>query len=73
VGDSQVTRNNQVQVINAANSPELNRVLNVKGVREEITKYDTGTTFLLTDDGLFLIRRPVKETEKALRDLDYAN
>jgi hypothetical protein len=73
VADSQVTRDNQVQVINTANSPELNRVLNVKGVREEITKYDTGTTFLLTDDGLFLIRRPVKETEKALRDLDYAN
>jgi AraC-like DNA-binding protein len=30
-------------------------------VREEITKFDTGTTFLLTEGGLFLIRRPVKE------------
>jgi hypothetical protein len=73
VADSQVTRDYQVQVINTANSPELNLVPNVKGVREEITKYDTGTTFLLTDDGLSLIRRPVKEMEKALRDLDYAN
>jgi hypothetical protein len=73
VADSQVTRDYQVQVINTANSPELNLVPNVKGVREEITKYDTGTTFLLTDDGLFLIRRPVKEMEKTLRDLDYAN
>jgi hypothetical protein len=63
----------QVQVVNTANSPELNRVLNAKGVREEITKYDTGTTFLLTDDGLVVIRRPVKEMEKTLRDSDYVN
>ena len=39
----------------------------------EITKYDTGTTFLLTEGGLFLIRRPVKEMNKELRDSDYAN
>jgi hypothetical protein len=71
--DSQVTQDYQVQVINTANSPELNLVPNVKGVREEITKYDTGTTFLLTNDGLLLIRRPVKEMEKTLRDLDYTN
>jgi hypothetical protein len=71
--DSQMSRDYQVQVINTANSPELNRIPKVKGVREEITKYDTGTTFLLTDDGLFLIRRPVKEMEKSLRDLDYTN
>jgi hypothetical protein len=73
LADSQVTRDYQVQAFNIANSPELNRVLNVKGVREKITKYDTGTTFLLTDDGLFLIRRPVMEMEKTLHDLDYAN
>ena len=73
LADSQLTRDYQVQVVNTANSPELNRVFNLKGIREEITKYDTGTTFLLTDDGLFLIRRPVKEMEKTLRDSDYAN
>jgi hypothetical protein len=73
LADSQLPRDYQVQVVNTANSPELNRVLNVKGVREEITKYDTGTTFLLTDDGLFLIRRPVKEMEKTFRDSDYVN
>jgi hypothetical protein len=73
VADSQVTRDYQVQVINTANSPKLNRVTNVKDVREEIAKYDTGTTFLLTDDGLFVVRRPVKEMDKAFRDLDYAN
>jgi hypothetical protein len=73
VADSQVTRDYQVQVINTANSQKLNRVANVKDVREEITKYDTGTTFLLTDGGLVVVRRPVKEMDKALRDLDYAN
>jgi hypothetical protein len=73
LADSQLARDYEVQVVNTANSPELDRVLNTKGVREEITKNDTGTTFLLTDGGLFLIRRPVKEMEKTLRDLDYAN
>jgi hypothetical protein len=73
LGDSQLARDYQVQVVNTANSPEHYRVLNVKGIREEITKYDTGTTFLLTDEGLFLIRRPVKELEKTLRALDYTN
>jgi hypothetical protein len=71
--DSQLARDYQVQVVNTANSQELNRVLNVKGIREEITKYDTGTTFLLTDGGLALIRRPVKEMSKQLHDSDYAN
>jgi hypothetical protein len=73
LADSQLARDYEVQVVNTANSPELDRVLNTKVVREEITKNDTGTTFLLTDGGLFLIRRPVKEMEKTLRDLDYAN
>jgi hypothetical protein len=73
LGDSQLARDYQVQVLNTANSPELHRVLSAKGIREEITKYDTGTTFLRTDDGLFLIRRPVKEMEKTLRDSDYSN
>jgi hypothetical protein len=69
--DAQATRGYQAQVVNTAR--ELKDVFNVKGVREEITKYDTGTTFLLTEGGLFLIRRPVKEMNKDLRDLDYAN
>jgi hypothetical protein len=73
LGDSQLARDYRVQVVNTANSPELYSILNVKGIREEIAKYDTGTTFLLTDDGLFLIRRPVKEMEKTLRALNYVN
>jgi hypothetical protein len=70
---AQSTRDYQVQLVNSGNSRELNRVFKVEGVREEITKYDTGTTFLLTQGGLFLIRRPVKEMNKQLRDLDYSN
>jgi hypothetical protein len=71
--DTQLARNHQLQVVNTANAWELNRVFNVKGIREEITKDDTGTTFLLTDRGLFLIRRPVQEMNKRLRALDYTN
>jgi hypothetical protein len=70
---AQTTRGYQVQLVNTANSRELDRIFEVKGVREEITKYDTGTTFLLTEGGLFLIRRPVQEMNKELRDLDYIN
>jgi len=73
LADSQLTRDSQVQVVNIAISPELSRVVHLKGIREEITKYDTGTTFLRTDDGLFLIRRPAKEVEKMLRDMDHTN
>lgn len=73
LADSRLARDFEVQIVNTANSAELSRVFNLNGIREEITKYDTGTTFVLTDDGLFLIRQPVKEVEKTLRDLDYAN
>ena len=71
--DVQATRGYQVPVVYTANSRDLNRGFNVEGVREEITKYDTGTTFLLTEGGLFLMRRPVKEMNKERLDLDYAN
>jgi hypothetical protein len=50
------------QVVETANSQELNRVFDVLQVREELTKADTGTTFLLTEKGLYVIRRPAVET-----------
>ena len=50
------------QVVDTANSRELNRVFDVQRVREELTKADTGTTFLLTEKGLYVIRRPAVET-----------
>jgi hypothetical protein len=45
-------------VIETANSQELNRVFEVKQVRAEMTNAATGTTFLLTENGLYLVRRP---------------
>jgi len=38
------------------------RVVEVKQVRQEMTNVDTGTTFLLAEKGLYLIRRPALET-----------
>ncbi len=52
-----------LQVVETANPQELNQVLGVKGVREEITNDNTGTTFLLTSEGLYLIRRPAVEED----------
>jgi hypothetical protein len=37
-------------------------IVEVKQVRQEITNVDTGTTFLLAEKGLYLIRRPALET-----------
>jgi hypothetical protein len=37
-------------------------------VREEVTNRDTGTTFLLSDNGLTVIRRPLAERDKERRD-----
>jgi hypothetical protein len=51
------------QVVETANSQELNRVFSVNGVREEVANDNTGTTFLLTGDGLYLVRRPAVEED----------
>ena len=39
------------------------RTYEVKQVRQEITNHETGTTFLLAADGLYLVRRPAVEKE----------
>jgi hypothetical protein len=57
------------QVVDTADSKEATLVSTIKQVREEITNDDTGTTFLLADDGLHLIRRPAAEMAKSLRQL----
>jgi hypothetical protein len=51
------------QVVETANSQEPSPVFDVERVREEITNDSTGTTFLLTADGLYLIRRPAAEED----------
>jgi hypothetical protein len=56
------------QVVDTSHSREPSRVLDVKDVREELTKQDTGTTFLLTGGGLYVIRRPVVESDKRRRE-----
>jgi hypothetical protein len=43
----------------------------VKQVRQELTNAETGTTFLLTENGLFLIRRPAVESDQRQRDLEW--
>ena len=49
----------------AAFSPHDERIIEVKQVRQEATKPDTGTTFLLAEKGLYLIRRPALESAEA--------
>ena len=39
----------------------LNLTFDVKEVRVHVTRADTGTTFVLTDKGLYVIRRPAVE------------
>ncbi len=56
-------------MIDIANLPDRVRVFDVKRVREEITNEETGTTFLLADDGLYLVRRPSVERDKESREL----
>jgi hypothetical protein len=50
------------QVVGTADLRQLTPVFDVPQVREELTKADTGTTFLLTENGLYVIRRPAIET-----------
>jgi hypothetical protein len=59
------------QVVDTANSQQPNRIFDVKQVREQIANKDTGTTFLLTDNGLYVIRRPA--VEMALQFLETTN
>ena len=51
------------QVDDLSNPLHPNPVGDVKQVLEKITNDETGTTFLLTADGLYLIRRPAVEEE----------
>jgi hypothetical protein len=51
------------QVVETPARHEPIRVYDVKQVREEITNDETGETFLLTADGLYVIRRPAVEEE----------
>jgi hypothetical protein len=58
----ELQRARDYEVVETANSRELDQVFDVRQVREELTKADTGTTFLLTEKGLYVVRRPAIET-----------
>lgn len=51
------------QILASVDSREPERVYDVKQVRQEITNDETGTTFLLGIDGLYVIRRLAVEEE----------
>jgi len=61
------------QVLDAANLRELQQLPEVRQVRQQLDNGATGTTFLLTDGGLYLIRRPSAEMAKQFRDQKDAN
>jgi hypothetical protein len=52
----------EYQIVDPAVSAELSQVFGVKQLRQEMTNAMTGTTFALTDNGLYLIRRPATES-----------
>jgi hypothetical protein len=58
------------QAIDTASSGDAHHVLGVKEVREELPKCDTGTILLLTQSGLYEIRRPVAERQSEHREQD---
>jgi hypothetical protein len=60
-----------LQVVDFGTLPDLGSVIDVKQVRDAATNAGTGTTFLLTDRGLYLIRRPAVESDKKRRDQEW--
>ena len=69
---SQTDRNTQpsqdYQLVETESLEESNGVVDAKQIREQVTNRDTGTTFLLTESGLYVIRRPVAERDKERRE-----
>jgi hypothetical protein len=49
------------QIVDTANSVPYQQIADVKGVKQEITNSETGTTFLLAEEGLYVVRRPAVE------------
>ena len=48
---------------------ELDRLFDVKQVRAQKTRTDTGTTFMLAENGLYLTRHPAEEWIHQLMEL----
>jgi hypothetical protein len=56
------------QVVDISNPLHPDPLPDIKQVLETITNYQTGRTFLLTADGLYLIRRPAAEEKFRSRE-----
>ena len=56
------------RVVDISNPLHPNLVTEIKQVLAKITNDETGTTFLLSADGLYFIRRPVVEEEFRIRE-----
>ena len=48
---------------------ELDRLFDVKQVRAQMTRTDTGTTFMLAENGSYLIRHPAVEWIRQLMEI----
>jgi hypothetical protein len=48
----------QYEIVDTAGATPHRHVADVKGVKQEITDDQTGTTYLLAEEGLFVVRRP---------------
>ena len=59
-------------VVDSRQPENLQLLANVKGVRTTLSKNGTGTTFLLGQDGLTVIRRPAVELRNRMESA-YAN
>jgi hypothetical protein len=66
--DSDAQSAQDAQVVVTASRGDLNHVFDISDVRQELTKQDTGTTFLLTQSGLYIVRRPLVESENELHE-----
>jgi hypothetical protein len=71
LGNDGCAVNSRAAEMPAALTQTLNRVFDVKQVREEVTNPTTGTTFFLTENGLYLIRRPAVESDKRRREQEW--
>ena len=68
--DSNAQSAQDAQVVVTASRGDPNHIFDIGEVRQELTKHDTGTTFLLTQGGLYVVRRPVVERQNELRERD---
>jgi hypothetical protein len=69
--DTKVPPPREYQVVDTTSPQILSTVFDVKQVRDQISKADTGTTFLLAKDGLYIVRQLDVESEKRRRDEEW--